>query len=358
MLEEIRIAKRKIGEGHPVFIIAELSCNHLQDYTTAVRSIRAIKKAGADAVKLQTFTPDSITLNAKNKYFRVKQGTIWDGLNLYQLYQKAYTPWGWQPKLKKIAEDLGLICFSSGLDKTAVDFLEEIGAPAYKIPSFEITDIPLIEYVASKGKPVLISTGVATLADVKEAVEACKRMGNHKIALLKCASSYPADLKDANLKTIPDLKKKFKAVVGLSDHTLGIIAPVSAVALGARIIEKHFILHKGIKSLDADFSLDFNEFKNMVRAVREAEEALGKVSYSLTPKTKKSRQFCRSLFAVKDIKKGEVLTKENIRSIRPGFGLSPKYLGSVLGKRAAMNLKRGYPLSWRALKIKKGARND
>ncbi len=343
---QIKIENRKIGDNHPVFIIAELSANHRQKYELAVETIKAMKESGADAVKLQTYTPDTITIDSDNDYFQIKQGTLWDGKTLYQLYQEAYTPWEWQPKLKKIAEDLGLICFSSPFDKTAVDFLEKMDVPAYKVASFEITDIPLIEYIASKGKPVIISTGIAELSDIAMAVDACKRMGNEQIALLKCTSAYPAPLEDVNLKTIPDLAETFKTVVGLSDHTLGISVPVAAVALNARIIEKHFILDRKLGGPDSAFSLGPEEFKAMVTAVREVEKALGKVSYELTEKTKKSREFSRSLFVVNDIKAGEVFTEDNVRSIRPGFGLHPRHLKDILGKRSTKDIGRGTPLSW------------
>lgn len=343
---QIKIENRNIGDNHPVFIIAELSANHRQKYELAVETIKAMKESGADAVKLQTYTPDTITIDSDNEYFQIKQGTLWDGKTLYQLYQEAYTPWEWQPKLKEIAEDLGLICFSSPFDKTAVDFLEKMDVPAYKVASFEITDIPLIEYIASKGKPVIISTGIAELSDIAMAVDACKRMGNEQIALLKCTSAYPAPLEDVNLKTIPDLAETFKTVVGLSDHTLGISVPVAAVALNARIIEKHFILDRKLGGPDSAFSLGPEEFKAMVTAVREVEKALGKVSYDLTDKVKKSREFSRSLFVVNDIKAGEVFTEDNVRSIRPGFGLHPRYLKDILGKRSTKDIGRGTPLSW------------
>lgn len=342
----ITISNRIIGDNHPVFIIAELSANHLQKFDLAVETIKAIKEAGADAVKLQTYTPDTITIDSDNDYFQIKQGTLWDGKTLYQLYQEAYTPWEWQPKLKKIAEDLGLICFSSPFDKTAVDFLEKMNVPAYKVASFEITDIPLIEYIASKGKPVIISTGIATLSDINEAVNVCRRIGNGQIALLKCTSAYPTPLEDVNLRTIPNLAETFKTVVGLSDHTRGISVPIASVALGAKIIEKHFILDRKLGGPDAAFSLEPEEFKAMVKAVREAEKALGEVSYELTEKTKKSREFSRSLFAVKDIEAGETLTEENVRSIRPGYGLHPRYLVDVLGKKAKNSIKKGTPLRW------------
>jgi pseudaminic acid synthase len=342
----IEVSTRKIGDNHPVFIIAELSANHRQKFELAVETIKAMKESGADAVKLQTYTPDTITIDSDNDYFQIKQGTLWDGKTLYQLYQEAYTPWEWQPKLKEIAEDLGLICFSSPFDKTAVDFLEKMDVPAYKVASFEITDIPLIEYIASKGKPVIISTGIAELSDIAMAVDACKRMGNEQIALLKCTSAYPAPLEDVNLKTIPDLAETFKTVVGLSDHTLSISVPVAAVALSAKIIEKHFILDRKLGGPDAAFSLGPEEFKAMVTAVREVEKALGKVSYDLTDKVKKNREFSRSLFVVNDIKAGELFTEDNVRSIRPGFGLHPRHLKDILGKRSSKDIGRGTPLSW------------
>ncbi len=346
---EISIGDKLIGEESPVFVIAELSANHLQDFDLAVDTIKAMKDAGADAVKLQTYTPDTITIDSKSQYFQIKQGTIWDGITLYRLYQKAYTPWEWQGELKKIAEDLGLICFSSPFDRTAVDFLEEIDVPAYKVASFEITDIPLIEYISSKGKPVIISTGIATLSDIEEAVNACKRMGNEQIALLKCSSAYPAPLEEINLNTIPNLKETFHAVVGLSDHSQGISIPIASVALGAKVIEKHFILNRNLGGPDAAFSLEPEEFKSMVKAVREVESALGTINYNLTDRIKKSRELSRSLFAVDSIKAGDILTEKNIRSIRPGFGLHPKYLDKILGKKARINIEIGTPLDWRLI---------
>ncbi|HHY79215.1 MAG TPA: pseudaminic acid synthase [Thermoanaerobacter sp.] len=335
-----------IGINYRTFIIAELSANHNQSFDNAVKLIKEAKKAGADAVKLQTYTPDTITINCSNEYFQIKQGTIWDGKTLYDLYKEAYTPWEWQPKLKEIAENEGLIFFSTPFDKTAVDFLEDMDVPAYKVASFEITDIPLIEYIASKGKPIIISTGIATLSDIEEAINACRRMNNNQIALLKCTSAYPSPLEEVNLKTIPNMIETFKTIVGLSDHTLGISVPVAAVALGAKIIEKHFTLSRGMGGPDAAFSLEPEEFKQMVRSVREVEKALGDVSYELSEKTKKSREFSRSLFVVKDIKKGDVFTEENVRSIRPGFGLHPKYYKDVLGKKATKDIKKGTPLNW------------
>ncbi|HUS51432.1 MAG TPA: pseudaminic acid synthase [Candidatus Paceibacterota bacterium] len=343
---KFKIKNKKIGGNNPVFIIAEMSANHLQKFDNAVKLIKVAKEAGADAVKLQTYTPDTITIDCNNEYFQIKQGTLWDGQTLYQLYKKAYTPWEWQPKLKEIAEDEGLICFSSVFDKTAVDFLEKMNVPAYKIASFEITDIPLIEYVASKGKPIIISTGIATLSDIEEAVNACKRMGNEQIALLKCVSAYPTPLEDVNLRTIPNLADTFKTVVGLSDHTLGISVPIASVALGVCIIEKHLTLDRKLGGPDAAFSLEPDEFKAMVKSVREVEKALGKVSYELTEKIKKSHEFSRSLFVVKDMRAGETFTEKNIRSIRPGYGLHPKYYDVILGKKVKTDIKKGSPLTW------------
>ena len=342
----IKISNRKISPDESTFIIAELSANHLQNFDLAVDTIKAIKKSGADAVKLQTYTPDTITIDSDNEFFQNKQDSLWDGKTLYQLYKEAYTPWEWQPELKKLAENIGLICFSSPFDKTAVDFLEDMDVPAYKVASFEITDIPLIEYIASKGKPVIISTGIASLAEIEDAMNACKRMGNNQIALLKCTSEYPTSLEDVNLRTIPDIRERFGTVVGLSDHTMGTTVPIAAVALGAKIIEKHFILDRKLGGPDSAFSLEPEEFRAMVKSVRECEKALGKVSYEFTEKIKKSREFSRSLFVIEDIKAGEKFTEKNIKSIRPGFGLSPKHLHKVLGKKAIEDIKRGTPLNW------------
>jgi len=347
---KLNIENHYIGLGHPVFIIAELSANHLQNLDLAVNTVKAMKESGADAVKLQTYTPDTITIDCNNEYFQIKQGTIWDGRTLYQLYQEAYTPWEWQPKLKKLAEDLGLICFSTPFDRSAVDFLESMDVPAYKVASFEITDIPLIEYIASKQKPIIISTGIATLADIEEALQACKRTGNDQIALLKCTSAYPAPFEDANLRTIPDMAIRFSSVVGLSDHTLGISVPLAGVALGAKIIEKHFILDRNLGGPDAPFSLEPDEFKAMVTAVREVEKALGEVSYDLNERAKRSREFSRSLFVIKDTKPGEILTHENVRSIRPGYGLHPRHLKDAVGKKAKKAITRGTPLAWEHIK--------
>jgi pseudaminic acid synthase len=329
-----------------VLIIAELSANHNQKFDIAVETIHAAKDAGADAIKIQTYTPDTITIDCDNEYFIIKQGTIWDGRTLYQLYKEAFTPWEWQPKLKKIAEDLGLFFFSSPFDKSAVDFLEKMDIPAYKIASFEITDIPLIEYVATTKKPIIISTGVATLSDIELAVNACRRMGNNKIALLKCTSSYPANVEDANLLTIPHLRDTFNLISGLSDHTIGDAVAIASVALGARIIEKHFILDRNIGGPDSSFSMEPHEWKKMVDSIRNVELALGKINYELTTKVLASREHTRSLFVVENVLAGEILTEDNIKSIRPGFGLQPKYYSNVLGKKFRKSIKKGTPLEW------------
>ena len=345
----ITIDDRLIGPGYPVFIIAELSANHRQDINIAIESLKAMKDAGADAVKLQTYTPDTITIDCDNEYFQIKHGTIWDGKNLYDLYKEAYTPWEWHPILKKVADEIGLIFFSSPFDRSAVDFLETMNVPTYKVASLEITDIPLIEYIASKGKPVIISTGIATLSDIAEAIDACRRAGNEQVIMLKCTTEYPTPLEDVNIRTISNMMETFNKVVGLSDHTLGISVPIAAVALGACVVEKHFILSKDLGGPDASFSLDPQEFASMVKSIREVEKALGKVSYELSEKTLKSREFCRSLFVVEDMKKGETLTSKNIRSIRPGYGLKPKYINDVFGQIARRNINRGTPLAWQLI---------
>jgi len=341
----MKIGNLEIGKDNKVFVIAELSANHNQDFEIAVKSIHAAKECGADAIKLQTYTADTITIDCNNEYFQIKQGTIWDGTTLYKLYQQAYTPWEWQPKLKTIADEIGLICFSSPFDKSAVDFLEKMGVPAYKIASFEIVDLPLLEFTASKNKPVIISTGIATEEEINEAVETCRKTGNNQIALLKCTSEYPAPIENANLNVIPYLKEKYQTVVGLSDHTLGTVVPMAAVAIGAQIIEKHFILDRKIGGPDSSFSLEPQEFKKMVDEIRNVEKALGKTSFELNEKIKNSRKFARSLFVVKDIKAGEAFTEENIRSIRPSNGLPPKYIKEILGKKAKVDISKGTPLS-------------
>ena len=328
------------------FIIAELSANHKGDINVAIETIKAAKRTGADAVKLQTYTADTITLDVKNKYFEINQGTAWDGRYLHDLYKEAYTPWEWHETLFKVAQDEGLVCFSSPFDNTAVDLLEELNNPIYKVASFEITDIPLISYMASKGKPMIISTGIASIEDIELAIKACKDQGNQDITILKCTSQYPAKPEDANLLTIPDIAKRFGVKSGLSDHTLGVEAPVVAVALGAKVIEKHIILDKSIGGPDAHFSLDEQEFKAMVEVVRNAEKMMGVVDYELSPAKMNSRTFSRSLFVAQDIKKGDVLTAKNVRSVRPNYGIPPKHYPEVLGKIATQDLEKGTPLSF------------
>jgi pseudaminic acid synthase len=339
----MKLGAYKIDINSPVYIIAELSANHNGDLEIALDTVRAAKRAGADCIKLQTYTADTMTIDCDKEDFIIK-GTIWEGQNLYKLYQQAFTPWEWHKQIMDLAFELGLDCFSSPFDKTAVDFLETLNVTAYKIASFEITDIPLIEYVAKKGKPMIISTGIARLEDIDLAVKTCHKAGNFDIALLKCTSSYPAPIEEANMIMIQDLAKRYNCISGLSDHTLGSIVPIVATSLGAKIIEKHFILDHSIGGPDASFSMDEVEFTAMVLAVREAEKAIGVVDYNLTDKQMKGKDFSRSLYVVKDIKKGELITEKNVRSIRPGFGLHPKYLKEVLGKKVKVNIERGTAL--------------
>ena len=329
-----------------VFIIAELSANHNGSIDTAIETVRAAKRAGANCIKLQTYTADTITLDSKKEDFKITQGTVWDGQYLHDLYKKAHTPWEWHKQIMDVAKEEGLICFSSPFDPTSVEFLETLNVPAYKIASFEITDIPLIELIASKGKPVIISTGIAEQEDIELALDACKRMGNNDIALLKCTSSYPAPIEEANMCMVKDLAERYGVISGLSDHTMGSTVPIVATAMGAKIIEKHFILNHSIGGPDATFSMDEGEFTAMVKAVREAESAIGVVDYALTNKQRKGRDFCRSLYVVEDIKAGEVLTAINVRSVRPGFGMHPKFYKEILGKKASKNLEKGDPMSF------------
>ena len=324
-----------------VYIIAELSANHNGSLQTALDTIKAAKEIGANAIKLQTYTADTITIDCKKDDFLISGGTFWDGKSLYELYKEASTPWEWHKELFDYARSIDIDIFSSPFDKRAVDFLQLLNPTAYKIASFEITDYELIRYTASKGKPIIISTGIATIDEIQDAVDICRSVGNNGIILLKCTSAYPAPLEDANLKTIPNLAETFGVISGFSDHTLGSTAPIVAVTLGAKVIEKHFILDKSIGGADADFSMDKQEFAEMIRAVRDAEKLFGKVDYSMTEKKKKSRQFSRSLYVAKDIKKGEVLTEENIRSVRPGYGMHPKYLKDVLGSVSERDLEFG-----------------
>ncbi len=346
MIDYIEINGRRIGFGHPVYIVAEMSANHNQDFEQAVKIIEAAKEAGADAIKLQTYTPDTLTINCNNEYFQIGKGTLWEGRNLYDLYGEAFTPWEWQPKLKKIANDLELDLFSTPFDDTAVEFLEGMGVPAYKIASFELVDLALIRRVAQTGKPIIMSTGMATLDEIEEAVQAARDAGAKQVALLKCTSAYPASPEEMNLQTIPNLEERFQFPVGLSDHTLGIAAPIAAVALGACIVEKHLALSRSVPGPDTAFSLEPPEFKAMVEVVRVTEKAIGHVRYELTEREASSRVFRRSLFVVKDMRTGEAFTEENVRSIRPGHGLPPKYLKNILGRRASREIKRGTPLDW------------
>jgi pseudaminic acid synthase len=331
-----------------IMIIAELSANHNQSIELAIKTISAAKKAGADAIKIQTYTADTMTIKTvDNPFFIVNGGTLWDSKNLYDLYEEASTPWDWHFELQEYAHSLGLIFFSSPFDFSAVDLLEKMNVPYFKIASFEITDIPLIKYASSKGKPMIISTGIATLDEISDAVNACREVGNDDITLLKCTSQYPAKIEDANLLTIPDLRARFNVKVGLSDHTLGNIVAVSSVPLGVSIIEKHFIIDRSLGGPDAAFSMEPEEFKLMVQRIREVELALGKIDYDMTDKKIKSRQFARSLFVISDIQEGEEFTEDNIKSIRPGNGLPPKFIDEVIGKKANKSLKRGTPLEWK-----------
>lgn len=350
MKQSFKIADKEIGGNAPCFIIAELSANHNHNFDVAIKTIIAAKNAGADAIKLQTYTADTLTIDCSNEYFQISHGTLWDGKTLYDLYKEAYTPWEWHSDLMQAAKELELICFSSPFDSTAVDFLEKLNVPAYKIASFEIFDIPLIKYAASKGKPMILSTGMAKLSDIEEAVQACYEMGNTNISLLKCTSAYPSKIEESNLLTIQNLGERFNCVPGLSDHTLGILAPVVSIALGCKIIEKHFILDQNRGGPDAEFSLNPVQFKEMVDNVRLAEKALGGVSYELSETVEKNRKFARSLFVVEDIAIGELFTQKNIRSIRPGYGLAPKHIEEIIGKAAKQNIKRGTPLNWEMIK--------
>ena len=342
----ININDRKVGPGFPVYIVAEMSANHGHDFKRAVRILEAAKEAGADAIKLQTFTPDIHTLNSDREYFRVNGGTSWDGRTLYELYKEAYMPWDWQPKLQAIAKNIGLDFFSAAVDSTSVDFLDELKVPVHKIASFEIVDLQLIEKMARTGKPIIISTGMATMAEIEEAVQSARMAGATQIALLKCNSAYPAPVEGMNLRTIPHMVQAFGVPVGLSDHTLVTGVAISAVALGACIIEKHLTLSRSLKSPDSNFSIEPHEFKSLVQTIRTAEKSLGEVHYGICADEEKSRIFRRSLFVVKSMKMGDVFTEENLRSIRPGHGLHPRYLKEILGSKASRDIERGTPMSW------------
>lgn len=346
MNREIQIGGHIISESSPTFVIAEMSANHNMDFDRAVAIMRAAKEAGADAVKIQTYTADTITLDCDAPCFQITQGTLWDGMTLHKLYETAYTPWEWQPRLKKIAEELGLVFFSSPFDLTAVDFLEEMDVPAYKIASFEINDIPMLKKIARLGKPIIMATGIAHLSDIELALQTCREAGNEDVILLKCTSAYPAPYEDVNLRTIPSMRDTFGCLTGLSDHTMGSAVAGAAVALGARVVEKHLTLCRADGGADSAFSMEPQEFKEMVDNIRKIELALGRVTYELTPKAAREREHSRSLFVAKDMKAGEVFTAENLRSVRPADGLHTKYYEELLGKRIARDAKLGTPMSW------------
>ena len=349
MDKRIRIGKRYVGEGEKTFVVAEVSANHLQDYGRAEAIIKAAAQAGADAVKLQTYTPDTITLDCDNDYFQITQGTIRDGTTLHKLYEQAYTPWEWQPRLMEYANGLGLECFSSPFDATAVDFMKEMDMPAYKVASFEINDIPLIRKIAGLGKPVILATGIAYLEDMERALQVCKEEGNEQVVLLKCTSAYPSPYEEMNLKVIPNMAQVFDCITGLSDHSMGTAAAVASVALGAKMVEKHLTLSRADGGPDGAFSMEPDEFKKMVDEIRIVEKALGKVTYELSEKQKRSREDGRSLFVVKNMKEGEIFTEENVRSIRPAFGLHTMYLDEIMGKRARTDISKGTPLDWKLI---------
>lgn len=346
MKKEIRIGSQIISDSSPTFIIAEMSANHLMDFDRAVAVMRAAKEAGADAIKIQTYTADTITLDCEDPCFQITQGTIWDGTTLHKLYETAYTPWEWQPKLKKLAEEMGLVFFSSPFDFSAVDFLEEMEVPAYKIASFEINDIPLIRKIARLGKPMIFATGVARLADIELALGTCKEEGNEEVILLKCTSSYPAPYEDINLRTIPSMAQTFDCITGLSDHSMGHAVADAAVALGAKVVEKHLTLSRADGGADAAFSMEPEEFHIMVENIRKIEKALGTVTYELTEKQEREREHSRSLFVAQDMKAGDVFTPENLRSVRPACGLHTMYYEELLGKKITRDAKLGTPMSW------------
>ena len=345
-MASISIAGRAIGPGEPTYIIAELSANHHHDYEEAARLVQAAAEAGADAIKLQTYTPDTMTIDCDRQWFRVGEGTLWEGRGLYDLYGEAYTPWEWQPKLKALAEELGMHCFSTPFDATAVDFLEDMDVAVHKIASFELVDLPLLRRVAATGKPIIMSTGMGTLDEIDLAMRTLRDAGANQIALLKCTSGYPALPEEMDLRTIPHLAEAFGVPAGLSDHTLGIAVPVASVALGACIIEKHFTISRDVPGPDSAFSLEPAELREMVDAVRVAEKALGSVNYDIGEREAKSRQFRRSLFVVEDVAAGEEFTAQNVRSIRPGDGMLPKYYEEILGRKASADIERGTPLTW------------
>lgn len=350
MNHTFQIGNRTVGDGSPTFIVAELSGNHNQDYNRALELVHAAKEAGADAVKLQTYTADTITINCDDPIFQINEGTIWDGRTLYDLYQEAYTPWDWQPRIMEEATKLGMECFSSPFDFTSVDFLEEMNVPAYKIASYEINDIPLIRKVAKLHKPIIFATGIAYPEDIRLALDVCKQEGNEDIFLLKCVSSYPTPYEEVHLNIIPTLAKTYGCLTGLSDHTMGTAVAVGSIALGAKMVEKHLTLRRSDGGPDSAFSMEPEEFAKMVQDIRIVEKALGSSEYKLTKTQELEHGGSRSLFVVKDIAAGELLTPDNIRSIRPGDGLHTKHYEEILGRQAAFNLKKGTPLKWELLK--------
>ena len=346
MNREIKIGNHIISENAPCFIVAEMSANHNMDYDRAVAIIRAAKEAGADAVKIQTYTADTITLNCDDDCFQITQGTLWDGTTLHKLYESAYTPWEWQGKLQDVALEMGLEFFSSPFDGSSVDFLEELDVPAYKVASFEITDIPLIRKIAKLGKPMILATGVARLSDIDLAVRTCREAGNENVILLKCTSAYPTPYEDVNLRTIPSMGDTFDCLTGLSDHTMGSAVAGAAVALGARMVEKHLTLSRADGGADSAFSMEPAEFKEMVDHIRKIEAALGRITYDLTPAQEREREHSRSLFVARDMKAGEVFTPENLRSVRPANGLHTMYYEEILGKKITRDARLGTPMSW------------
>lgn len=346
MNREIKIGNHIISENSPAYIVAEMSGNHNMDFNRAKEIIRTAKEAGADAIKIQTYTADTITIDSDRYEFQTQKGGLWEGMTLYELYKKAYTPWEWQKELGDYANMIGIDFFSSPFDLTAVDFLEDLQVPAYKVASFEINDIPMIKKIAKTGKPIIISTGIAYLEDIDLAIRTCKEAGNENVILLKCISAYPAPYEDMNLKVIPNMSQTFECICGLSDHSMGSEIAVASVALGAKVIEKHFTLKRSDGGVDSAFSMEKEEFKDMVLRIRNVEKALGRVTYELNDKQKESRGSSRSLYVVNDIKSGEIFTAENIKSIRPAAGLHTRYMEDIIGKKARYDVKKGTPVTW------------
>ncbi len=353
MYKEIKIGNRTISEASPVYIVAEMSGNHNMDFNRAKEIIYRSKCAGADAVKIQTYTADTITLDCDNEYFQIKHGTLWDGDTLHSLYEKAYTPWEWQEDLFKYAHEVGIELFSSPFDLSAVDFLENIGVSAYKVASFEINDIPLLQKIARTGKPIIIATGIAKLADIELAIETCKKEGNNQIILLKCTSAYPTPYDEVNVKMMKTLRELFDCIVGVSDHTFGAVVPILSVGMGGKMIEKHVTLKRSDGGTDSEFSMEMHEFEDMCKQVRMAEQAMGVRKFYLTESQKMERHFSRSLFVAKDIKAGELLTEDNIKSVRPANGMHTKYYEEIIGKKVNQNIRKGTPMDWKYINWEK-----